>query len=158
MEHSMNGKMVSWFTTAQDHSAWVVGKFTCLQLCSRQLFTTFCANRVIVNQFLCLIKHNVMETWGYGDTAPRSLNSALDDGVVDFTPRPLHHQERAAGTHWIEEWVGPRAGMDPLARIKLWFLCRSDCNAVTVLTELFRFLWANLQKQVEPSLLRSNKG
>jgi hypothetical protein len=30
-----------------------------------------------------------------------------------FTPR-----ERAPGTHWIEDWVGPRAGLDAVERRK----------------------------------------
>jgi hypothetical protein len=30
------------------------------------------------------------------------------------TPR-----ERAPGTHWIGDWVGPRAGLDPVVRRKI---------------------------------------
>jgi hypothetical protein len=39
--------------------------------------------------------------------APRFLTSALD-GVVIFTPLPLHSRERALDTYWIGGWVGPR--------------------------------------------------
>jgi hypothetical protein len=31
--------------------------------------------------------------------------------VVNATPRPLHPMERP-GTHYVEGWVGPRAGHD----------------------------------------------
>jgi hypothetical protein len=28
------------------------------------------------------------------------------------TPATIYPKERAPGTHWIEGWVGPRAGVD----------------------------------------------
>jgi hypothetical protein len=37
------------------------------------------------------------------------LTSALA-GVLSFTPLPLYPRERAPGTHWIGNWVGPIAG------------------------------------------------
>jgi hypothetical protein len=48
-----------------------------------------------------------------------SLTSALDGGEWSasrpgrFTPR-----ERAPGTHWIGDWVGPRAGLDVVVKKK----------------------------------------
>jgi hypothetical protein len=32
--------------------------------------------------------------------------------MVSFTARPLYPWERAVNTHWIGDWVGPRAGLD----------------------------------------------
>jgi len=46
-------------------------------------------------------------------SSTHSLTSALDGRELSasrpcrFTPR-----ERSPGTHWIEGWVGPRAGLD----------------------------------------------
>jgi hypothetical protein len=56
--------------------------------------------------------------WRYSPT--HSLTSALDGGEWSasrpgrFTPR-----ERAAGTHWIGGWVGPRTGLDAGAKRKI---------------------------------------
>jgi hypothetical protein len=36
--------------------------------------------------------------------------------VVSFTSPPLYPRERAPGTHWIEGWVGPRAGLDDVVK------------------------------------------
>jgi hypothetical protein len=33
-------------------------------------------------------------------------------------PRPLYPGERAAGTHWIGDWVGPRAGLHNMEKWK----------------------------------------
>jgi hypothetical protein len=38
--------------------------------------------------------------------------------VVRFTPRPIYPGERATVTHYIEGWVGPRAGLDEVEKIK----------------------------------------
>jgi hypothetical protein len=32
--------------------------------------------------------------------------------VVSFTPQPLYPRERGPGTHWIADWVDPRAFLD----------------------------------------------
>jgi hypothetical protein len=51
------------------------------------------------------------DIWWSGDIAPQFLTSALDGGEQSashlgcFTPR-----ERAPGSHWIEDWVGPIVG------------------------------------------------
>jgi hypothetical protein len=55
-----------------------------------------------------------MGEWRYSSTI-------LDLGirwrlVVNFTPQPLYPGERAAGTHWIGGWVGPRAGLDAVEK------------------------------------------
>ena len=46
----------------------------------------------------------------YSSTLP--LTSTLDGGwLVSTTPRPLYPRQRP-GTHCVEGWVGPRAGLD----------------------------------------------
>jgi hypothetical protein len=42
--------------------------------------------------------------------------------VVTFTPRPLY----TPGTHWIEGWVGPRAGLDDMEKRKFLTLPRLE--------------------------------
>jgi hypothetical protein len=39
--------------------------------------------------------------------------------VVSFTPRPLYPQERDLVTHWIGDWVGPRAVLDAVVKRKI---------------------------------------
>jgi len=39
--------------------------------------------------------------------------------VVTFMLRPLYVGIRAPGTHSVEDWVGPRAGLDPAAKKKI---------------------------------------
>jgi hypothetical protein len=69
---------------------------------------------------------DVMREWSYRST--HSLTSALDGGEWSasrpgrFTPR-----ERAPVTHWIGDWVGPRAGLDVVLRRKIPSPCR-DLN------------------------------
>jgi hypothetical protein len=54
-----------------------------------------------------------------------SLTSALDGGEWSasrpgrFTPR-----EKAPGTHWIGDWVGPRAVLDAVVKRKIPSPCR----------------------------------
>jgi hypothetical protein len=59
--------------------------------------------------------------WGSGGTAPHtSLTSALDGGEwsASLTGR-FTSRERAPGTHWIEGWVGPRAGLEVVVKRKI---------------------------------------
>jgi hypothetical protein len=44
--------------------------------------------------------------------------------MVSFTPQPLHPRGKSppTRTHWIGSWVGPRAGLDAVA--KKSFFCR----------------------------------
>jgi hypothetical protein len=77
--------------------------------------------RIKVNMFsLCLTKYRVMKTyWGTGAVAPR----VLDFGnswrlVVSFKPRLLYPLGKTPppDTHWIGGWVGPRVGLDTVAK------------------------------------------
>jgi hypothetical protein len=58
--------------------------------------------------------------------APRHEDVLGSGGIA---PRILNLQgERAPGTHWIGDWVGPRAGLDAVAEKKkkniITFQCR----------------------------------
>jgi hypothetical protein len=39
--------------------------------------------------------------------------------VVSFATRPLYPKERAPDTHWIGDWVGPRAVLDAVVKRKI---------------------------------------
>jgi hypothetical protein len=58
---------------------------------------------------------------------------------------PIPPGGRYVGTHWIGRWVGPRAGLDAVAKRKNLAPCRESNlghpsrSLVTVLTELLRF-------------------
>jgi hypothetical protein len=71
----------------------------------------------------CFVKGKKISPWrrmGDWSVAPPFLTSALDgsewlaSSTGRFTPR-----ERASGTHWIEGWVGPRAGLDAVEKRKI---------------------------------------
>jgi hypothetical protein len=48
-----------------------------------------------------------------------TLISALDGGEQKaLNPVCFTFRERAASTHWIEDWVGPCASLDMVAKIK----------------------------------------
>ena len=44
---------------------------------------------------------------------------AIDERVVNATPRPLYPRERP-GTHFIGGWVDPRAGLNGLGKFPLY--------------------------------------
>jgi hypothetical protein len=51
--------------------------------------------------------------WGNGGMAPPFFTSVLDGGEwSDSRPGRFNSRERVPGTHWIGDWVGPRAGLD----------------------------------------------
>jgi hypothetical protein len=70
-----------------------------------------------VNLSLCLIIYALCyeDIWGSGGITPLFLTSVLDGGewsashACRFTPGEI-----APGTHWVEGWVGPRAGLDAM--------------------------------------------
>jgi hypothetical protein len=76
---------------------------------------------VKVKLSLCLTKHRAMKTyWGSGGTAPCILDLCTRwSWVVSFTHRPLYPQGKSPGTHWIGGWMGPRAGLDTVAKRKI---------------------------------------
>jgi len=39
--------------------------------------------------------------------------------IFRVTPRPLYPGERARGSHWLEDWLGPRTGLDAVAKRKI---------------------------------------
>jgi hypothetical protein len=54
-----------------------------------------------------------MKAYWSGGMAPRILNlGTRRRWEVSFTSRPLYPRERVHGTHWIEGYVGPIAGLD----------------------------------------------
>jgi hypothetical protein len=56
--------------------------------------------------------------WGNGCIDPRFLDLGTSwRRVVSFTPRLLYPSERASGTHWIGDLVGPRVGLDDVKKI-----------------------------------------
>jgi hypothetical protein len=46
--------------------------------------------------------------------------------AVSFTPRPRFTSGKDKGTHWIEGWVGLRAGLDTEAKEKILCICRGS--------------------------------
>jgi hypothetical protein len=63
--------------------------------------------------------------WRHSST--HSLTLALDGGEWSAS-RPGHFaaRERAPGTHWIGDWLGPRAGLDTVVEKKNHSLCRDS--------------------------------
>jgi hypothetical protein len=57
--------------------------------------------------------------WGIEIYLHVFLTSALDEGEWSAS-RPVHYilRERASGTHWIGDWVDPRAGLDAVVEKK----------------------------------------
>jgi hypothetical protein len=66
---------------------------------------------------------DVLGEWKYSST--HSLTSPLDGGEWPAS-RPGHFtpRERTPGTHWIGGWVGPRAGLDAVVKIKIPIPCQ----------------------------------
>jgi hypothetical protein len=46
--------------------------------------------------------------------------------VVSFMPLPLYPRRKCPGTSWIEDWVSPRAGLDPVEHRIISFSCRES--------------------------------
>jgi hypothetical protein len=63
--------------------------------------------------------------WGKRGIAPRLLNLGNSlRWVVSFTPWPLYPGGRTLGTHWVGDWVGPRAILEVGVRRKIPSSCR----------------------------------
>jgi hypothetical protein len=78
------------------------------------------------------------------------LTSALDDGEWSASRTGhINPKEGVPGTHWIRDWVGPRAGLDTaVAKWKIPRPCqesnvgRPSRSLIAILTELRRIcLW-----------------
>jgi len=65
-----------------------------------------------------LFKHHTMMTyWGSVCIAPSILNLGTRwSWMVSFTPRPFYPWETAPTIKWIEGCVGPKAGLDAVAK------------------------------------------
>jgi len=64
---------------------------------------------------LCIIteEHEFKAYWGNGGIVPRILDLCLDSGEWSAShPGRFTPKQRAPGTHWIGDWVGPRVGLD----------------------------------------------
>jgi hypothetical protein len=60
----------------------------------------------------------VLGEWRYSST--HSLTWALDGGEwLALRPGLFTPRERNIGTHWIEDWMGPRAGLDAVVKRKI---------------------------------------
>jgi hypothetical protein len=58
--------------------------------------------------------------WGSGGIAYTFLTSALDGSEWSASrPGRFTPKERSAGTHWTEDWVGLRAGLDTVLKRKI---------------------------------------
>jgi hypothetical protein len=55
--------------------------------------------------------------WRYSYTIP-DLGTGWKR-VFSFTPLPLYPRGKKTGTYWIERWVGPRAGLEAMVKLKI---------------------------------------
>jgi len=63
--------------------------------------------------------------WSYNST--HSFTSTLDGGEWSASrPDRFTPKERTSGAHWIEGWVGPRAGLDVVVKRKIPRPCRDS--------------------------------
>jgi len=73
----------------------------------------------------CLTKHHAKKAYGGVEVQLHALISALDGGEWTAScPDRVISGERAHDTHWIGRWVGPRAGLDAVAKRKNPKTCR----------------------------------
>jgi len=95
---------------------------------------------VKVKLSLYLTKHHIMGEWRHSST--HSLISALDGGEwsasrsAHFTPR-----ERVFFTHWIGEWVVPRAGLNTVSKRKILSPRRVSNPDHPIFQPTARILW-----------------
>jgi hypothetical protein len=75
--------------------------------------------KVKIKLSLCLTIHNAMKMyWESGGIAPHTHSLSTRWGLVTFMPWLLYPWGKIPGTHSIGGWVGPRAGLDTVAKIK----------------------------------------
>jgi hypothetical protein len=66
----------------------------------------------------------------------------------------LHTPEKQAhGTHWIRDWVGPRAGLDAVEKRKPYPPRPSSPQPIVIPTELSRSLSLWLMSQMKETFL-----
>jgi hypothetical protein len=64
---------------------------------------------------------------GNGGIARLFLTSVLDGGEWSTSiPGRFTPGERALGTHWIEGWMGPRAGVEAMEKRKISCPCQES--------------------------------
>jgi hypothetical protein len=82
-----------------------------------------------------------MGEWRYSSTI---LTSAIDGGKWSVSRLSRFTlEEGAASTHWIGDWVGPRAGLDTVECRKISCFCRESNPAVqpvVIMSQVSRFL------------------
>jgi hypothetical protein len=66
----------------------------------------------------------------------------------------LPPRERASGTHWIVEWVGPRAVLDAVVKRKIPFNVRSNLHCCTLFSLICNF--GRRHRKCWPSLSYTN--
>jgi hypothetical protein len=89
--------------------------------------------------FLSLIKHFARDVWRSGDIAPTVITSALDGSyLIASHSGHFNPKERAPGTHWIEDWVGPKTGLD-VAGKKIF----CSCQKLILFAALFAYFLIN---------------
>jgi hypothetical protein len=90
----------------------------------------FSCDGMVIDGFglMIRIKHYAMKTYGEVDIYINVfLISALVVGEWSASrPGRFTLGERAPGTHWIESWVGPRAGLDDVEKKKFLTLLRLE--------------------------------
>jgi len=83
--------------------------------------------KVEVNLSLCLTKHNAMKKYGRVEVLLHAFLTSALYGYEESTSRPSRFTpgKRAPCDFWIWAWVGPRAGLDAVARRQ-----NTDLNAL----------------------------
>jgi hypothetical protein len=128
---SSRGRVVTHFSRLLRH-AWVTVELFLFPGLHRGNICV--SNKVKIKLSLCVFDWAPHHegVLGSGGIASRILD--LGTGwrwAVIFMPRPLCPQERAACTHWIGGWVGPRAGLDAVVKRKIRSPCR-DSNSLII--------------------------
>jgi hypothetical protein len=76
---------------------------------------------------------------GSGGMAPRFINLGTRRRLVSFTPWPHYPRGKSPHTHSIGGWVGPRTGLDAVAKRNISSPCRESnlgCTARSIVTIL----------------------
>jgi rubredoxin len=70
-------------------------------------------------------QEDILGEWRYSSTHSWPPNYMDVCGYV-YAPAALPPRERAAGTHWIQGWMGPRAGLDAVVKRKIPSPCQES--------------------------------